>query len=543
MSKNQFVCMRGLITSFVFVFFILSAGFAQDDHEAYLKKNYPIPRMAKNVLGDSIKLENLGPKVNTNFMDMSPKVTPDGQRLYFWVAKRSQTGERNDFGTQEIYYSDKTDAGWSASQKAPDPLNTHEQNAVLKIFDDGNKILVRDDHGKRKGFAVLEKEGESWGKQKSVGIKHYNRMAQGAFHGATVSSDGSIMIMYFSEVDGSTFNDLYISFKEKEDKWDYSEPQPIKSLNTDKDEYAPFLAADDKTLFFTSTRFGGLGGDDIYVSKRLDKNWKAWSKAQNAGYPINTKKYDAYFSIDNQGNAFLSSTRESMSGIDIFGINPVIVKPKPPKDTTVEIRGSILNSKTREPINVEGLVHMQVVGEDETPYEIGSNPDGSYAMEVVYGKKYKLWPAVEDFLTDDEVIVDLSDMEDGDYVAYQDLLVTPIEIGTKVRLDHIYFDYGKATLRPESFPELNKVIKFMNDYPSVRIEIAGHTDSDGSASFNQKLSQNRAESVRNYIVQQGKIEASRITAKGYGEEQPVASNETDEGKQMNRRVEFEILKK
>lgn len=212
------------------------------------------------------------------------------------------------------------------------------------------------------------------------------------------------------------------------------------------------------------------------------------------------------------------------------------------EDSLIEIRGIVLTSGDLQPVTTKGLVHVQEVGKDIHPYETVTNEQGLFSIKVPNGFKYKIWPSIENYITTKEEFVDLSGKPTSVSVIEKNLFVSPLELGTKVKLSDIYFAYGKAKLTSESTPALDKVVDFMNDYPAVTIEIMGHTDNSGSQEINLRLSQERAESVKNYLLEQG-IGSHRVSAKGYGQTYPIADNSTKEGRELNRRVEFKVTKK
>jgi outer membrane protein OmpA-like peptidoglycan-associated protein len=211
-----------------------------------------------------------------------------------------------------------------------------------------------------------------------------------------------------------------------------------------------------------------------------------------------------------------------------FTLTPKIAKPI--------ISGTVYDEKTKEAIDAE-VVYSSSEDFDEKP--LGTE-NGYFEKEVENKIKYYFNVSKEGYLSGYDSL-DISQMDDPIF-AGKDLYLTPIEVGTTVRLDHIYFDFDKATLKPASYEELDKVVKFLNDNETISIEIGGHTDSKGADDYNQRLSQSRAESVRTYVTDQG-IDESRITAQGYGESEPEETNDTEEGRATNRRVVFTVLEK
>jgi outer membrane protein OmpA-like peptidoglycan-associated protein len=568
-----------------------------------------------------IELISLGKKVNTRYHEGAPIISADGNTLYFFVTNHPDNTYGKE-GSQDIWYSERQSDGlWGESQHISKPLNQHHSNEVFKVFPDGQSLFIRGGKSKNsKGFSFSYKSGSLWGSSQEIEVENFKKMNIGRFYGATMSSDKKTMLIYMSEKEHSAFSDLYVSFVQADGKW--SMPEKIGSpINTSRDEFAPFLSHDDKTMYYSSSRKDmGLGGPDIYKTTRLDDTWLSWSTPENMGKPINTRAFDAYMSVDEEGNLFVTSAGDMRDGgnLDIYTLKP--------KEPELRLIATVSNRESEETIESEVSLKAHRNGKDtiintaydgafemiflkEVVYEASINSRGyqPYTSTVtiptfesdttmyleftltpkivkpivsgtVYDEKTKevieaevLYSSSEDFnekplITDNgyfeiEVEIkqmyyfnvskegylnandslDISEMEDPIF-AGKDIYLTPIEVGTTVRLDHIYFDFDKATLKPASYEELDKVVEFLNDNETISIEIGGHTDSKGADDYNQRLSHSRAESVRTYVTEQG-IEAARITAQGYGESQPEETNDTEEGRATNRRVVFTVLEK
>jgi outer membrane protein OmpA-like peptidoglycan-associated protein len=333
-------------------------------------------------------------------------------------------------------------------------------------------------------------------------------------------------------------NDLYVSFLEGNDIW--TAPKSLgKKINlSDYNEMSPFLAADGVTLYFSSDRPGGLGENDIWMSKRLDDSWTKWSDPVNLGAPINTAGSEAFFTMDAGGEfAYLTSSDGSFGASDIVRVK-LLEKEMP--DPVVLVSGNVYNAKTKQPLEAS-LIYQTLPDGADAGNGISSPMDGSFKIVLPYDKNYSIRASADKFFAISENLNLDSLIKAGYKEIHKDLYLVPIEIGQVFRLNNVFFDFDKYTLRPESYVELDRVVKFLTEYPNVEIEMSAHTDSKGSDEYNFTLSDNRAKSVREYIVSKG-IAASRIISQGYGETKPVATNDTDEGRQLNRRVEFKILK-
>ncbi|MEM1137069.1 MAG: OmpA family protein, partial [Bacteroidota bacterium] len=478
---------------------------------------------------------SLGANVNSSLRELAPIISPDGKTLYLMIY-----GNRENNGSADIWRSrvmDK-DGNWGKNLHMPFPFNQVVYNQVMSVSPDGNVLMVRgtvkNGQPNQKDYSLIRRTSDGWSKPEPLIIEGYEEMNYGTMYAASLSNSGKQLILSFQEQGGS--NDLYISFLKKNKTW--SRPLTLgKDLNTTSTEFSPFLASDNTTLYFASNREGGLGGYDIYVTKRLDESWQKWSKPKNIGSPVNTPGNEMYYTLDALGTyAYIASTQNSVGDYDIFKIQmKEEVRPNP----VILVYGKVLNGKTGK--NIEASISFQVLPEGKEVGTARTNPQtGEYKIILPYGKNYAFNAKSKSFVSVSDNL-DLSQF--AEYKELQrNLTLMPIEIGATVRLNNIFFENAKSTLKENSFAELKKVIKLMQENSEMEILISGHTDAVGSEASNQELSEARAASVMRYLAENG-IEANRISSKGFGESKPISENNTDEGKQLNRRVEFTILKK
>ncbi len=325
-------------------------------------------------------------------------------------------------------------------------------------------------------------------------------------------------------------SDLYVSFLEKDGSW--SEPKNLgQKINTTGSECCAFLAADDATLYYSTNGLNGFGSNDVYLARRLDDTWQNWSEPLNLGPPVNSDGWDAYYTIPAKGDyAYF------VSGGDIFRVRATPEQaPKP----VILMYGNVYNQKTKEFIP-DASVRYEYLKDGKEAGVARTNPqNGEYKIVLPYGHAYCFRAEAKGFISVNDNF-DANNLKEYTEIK-RDLYLVPIEVWQVVRINNIFFDFAKSTLKPESYPELNRVVEFLNDNPSVNIELSGHTDAIGADADNLKLSSDRAKSVMDYFVSKN-ISASRMSSKGYGESLPVASNDTEEGRALNRRVEFKILK-
>jgi outer membrane protein OmpA-like peptidoglycan-associated protein len=384
------------------------------------------------------------------------------------------------------------------------------------------------------GISISNKTANGWSVPQDVKIdNYYNKGGSNEF---CMSADRKVFLFAIKRDDTYGDNDLYVSFLK--DNGEYTEPKNLGStVNTSAWEISPFLAADGVTLYFGSPGHPGYGSTDIFVTKRLDSTWTKWSEPQNMGPDINSSSWDAYFSIPASGNyAYVVSDKESIGGIDIFRIKlPNALKPKP----VVLVYGKVLNSKTNEPVDAN-IAYNILSTNKEVGIAISNIKDGSYKIVLPADEVYSFLAKKENFYSVAENI-DLKNITEYKEIE-RNLYLAPIEIGETIRLNNLFFDFNKSNIRTESFAELDRILKLLNDNPNMTVEIAGHTDNVGTDAYNLKLSGDRANAVKTYLLGKG-IAAERISSKGYGKSKPCVPNTTEEGRQKNRRVEFTILKK
>ena len=540
--------------------------------------------------------ENLGSAVNSEYSELNPVISPDGRTLYFGrkshpANRYGVKGSETISGSQDIWFSEKVGDTWSSARRLSEVLNRDQYNTILSISPDGQTILLKGAYVngayETRGFSISNKTTAGWTVPVKVEIPGYEQMSKGKNEYGYLTMDGKALLLAFSRKKNSEDDDLYVSFFE-EGHW--TRPMDLgETINTKYSETTPFLSADGKTLYFSSDRPGGQGSQDIYLTRRLDDTWQNWRKPQNLGSPINTEEYDAYYSIAAKGDyAYFMSAKGSLGKKDIFRLaldSPEGESPKSegspegtsPKsggneaggkvgnapldvalgdsrfgnsstrsvtsqesDPVVLLSGTVLNQQTGKvpedaSVSYEDLSTGKVLGQ--------AKPDpttGKYKLVLPYGKNYGITAKAKGLIPA-STNLDLSTMK-GRYLELddRDLSMVPLVKGNTATINNLFFDLGKATLKPESGPELKRILQVMTENKSLVIEISGHTDNTGSDEINDKLSLERANAVKDNLLKGG-IDTSRIRTKGYGKSKPKADNSTEEGRQINRRVEIEIL--
>lgn len=485
-----------------------------------------------------ISAQRLGATVNSSYQELKPLLSPDGNTLFFSRRNHPDNigGEKDQ---EDIWFSEKnvSTGEWTESANVGAPLNNAGPNFISSITPDGNTmlLLLGNRYGKNgkmsAGVSMSYKDGETWTDPVPLEIENeYNFSDNANFF---LAQNRKVLLMSVERDDTYGDRDLYVSFLEEDNTW--SEPKNLgEILNTAGVEGSPFLAADDRTLYFSSNGFSGYGGQDVYVTRRLDDTWTNWSEPENLGPSINSEGEDEFFNIPLSGEQAYYARGGQEGDMDIYQLDlPVFYKPAP----VVVVKGKVYNAKTNEPLGGVKIFYERL----SDGVEVGiarSESDGEYQIILPYGERYGYLAEAEDFVAI-SANINLTQQEEFKEIQ-QDLYLVPVEVGSRVTINNIFFDFDKATLRNESYPELNRLLEFMNNYPNMRIQIQGHTDNVGPEQYNQQLSERRAEAVARFLRVNG-INTDRLIVEGLGESDPVAPNETEEGRQQNRRVEFEIL--
>ena len=502
---------------------------------------------------------SLGSGVNSTTGELSPVISADGKTLYF-----VRDSHEKNLAKQDVWFSRLDEKGkWMEASHPLAPINTGISSCIFNITPDGNQLLVRGAYNKgdfeSAGISIISKDKYgAWKNPEKMDIPNYAELAaMGKYNGAFLCNDGKTVLMYFTDDLNEGKGDIYVSLLKEDEKKSKSRltkkldkligssitqgkwtmPEKIGNLNTIKnDEIAPFMAADGVTLYFSSDRKGGFGSNDIWMSKRLDSTWKKWSEPVNLGPEINSEEWDCYYTMDAKGEmAYLVSFNNSLGASDIVKVQ--LAEPKRP-DPVVLIYGKVFDAETGDvigcSINYEDLAKGKNVG-----FAQSDPSNGEYKIILPYGKNYGFMGSAANYLSvaDHIDLIKVSEYQEIN----RDLFMVPAKIGSTIRLNNIFFDFAKADLRSESFPELDRLVNCLNENPKMEIEIRGHTDNVGGHDANVNLSNDRAASVRAYLIDKG-INESRVRSIGYGETKPLKKNDTDKNRQINRRVEFVILK-
>lgn len=564
---------------------------------------------------EEVYIDNLGPNINSNIDEFLPRISSDGNRMYFYSTDRA-----NGFGGGDVWYSNREANGeWSKPNNMGSIINTDSHEGILSLSSDGNTAIVFGNYEGRFGggdFFYSAKIGNSWTVPCNLGgdVNSDNWESM-----ANLSPDGKTLIFVAyhgrqSSEDADYETDIFITHLEN-GRW--TTPKPISTtINTTGSESWPFLNADGRTLYFSSDSHPGFGGSDLFVTRRIGEGWDNWTTPVNLGKNINSVLDDEDMTIPASGTVayFTRGTTGEGDGYGDDDIFKMILPPDMRPDPVVSIYGNVTNQD-------DSLIAATLYWSDfDTGEQLGystSNPQtGDYLINLPFGRRYLITANQKGFLFQTEML-DLKTMVE-DSIAFseklgaelfrmknalsriesnrsdyeqllssnstdlesefdemadlskamnqaqadlnaamrrariswlednsgykevrKDISLTEANEGARIVLENIYFDTGSDNLREESIQELDRLYDIMAQSALI-IEIGGHTDDVGSDETNMDLSQARAEAVVNYVIEKG-ISSNRISAQGYGETDPRATNDTAEGRQENRRVEVKVL--
>ena len=475
--------------------------------------------------------------INSIYTEKYPVVSADGQVLYF---TRSNDPQNVDGPNEDIWVSHYLgNKQWGRAQNAGKPLNNSGFNFVTSLMPDVNTLLLGNQYKVDGtpgdgGISLTHRVGKSWSMPENVTITDYQNTA--IYSSYFLVNNGKVLLLGIQTDDTHGEMDIYVSFLQHDKTW--SAPKNIgKDINTPWDESTPFLAADGVTMYFSSKGYIGYGGQDIYMTKRLDDTWMHWSAPRNMGPAINSGAGDLGFSVSADGTkAFTYSYTDDKTVSDIYSVD---LSPSMKPEPVVLIKGKVFNAKTGQPIEAK-ILYEDLNAGTNAGIARSENGVGAYKIVLPRGKHYGFYAEANGFLSVNESL-DIPDTK-GEYLEIEkNLYLVPIEIGQSMKVNNVFFQQSTALLIATSYTELDRLVLMMKDNPKVVIELSGHTDNVGDANKNLQLSMQRVEVVKKYLVEKG-IKSDRITLKAYGGTKPVVSNATEESRKQNRRVEFTIIK-
>ncbi len=495
-------------------------------------------------LAAGIVIERLDKNVNSDYSEYNPLLSPDGKVLYFSRKNHPENiGGVND--KEDIWYSELDENGkWKLAKNMGAEFNNEYPNFANTISStpDGKSVIMvlgnkylKDGKKSVAGVSISSHVGGQWTKPVSLNITNdYNYNDKANYF---LTNNRKALLMSVERDDSQGARDLYVIFMKDDSVW--TEPLNLgKVVNTAAEESSPFLSIDDKTLFFSSNGFSGFGGSDIYVSKRLDDTWTKWSTPENMGKTINSPLEDLFFNIPANSDYAYYSRGVSENNTDIFNVKlPILQSP----EEWVTVKGELVDARNNTPLGAKIIYERLPDGKDLGIWQ--SDPKtGDFEIKLPVGFLYSIRAEANDFISESQTLDLRKAGTDKKNIVFKlkPIEVVHLEKDAMFSMNSIFFDFAKVVLKPESFPELERVVQMLNEKPGITIEIAGHTDNKGTIAYNKSLSEGRANAVKKFLTSKG-INTGRVTTIGYGESKPIVSNDDEQdGREINRRVEFKI---
>ncbi len=483
--------------------------------------------------------QNLGAAVNSTADEYLPALTVDGQTLIFTRrSPRKTTTTANTPEEEDFYISHrKGNEAWGAALRMSEPVNSNDNEGAQCISQNGRIMFFtacdRRDGGGRCDLYMCIKRGDQWGKPRNLGAQ----VNSGAWESQpSFSIDGKTLYFVSDRKGGYGGMDIW---KTAFDGRGWTTPENLgPTINTPGNEMTPFIHYDDQTLYFSSDGHVGMGGMDLFVSRRQPDG--SWSAPENLGYPINTQGDETGLIVSADATtAYYSSSRPGGFGKqDLYSFNlPQPVRPV----LTVCMKGSVSNAKNGARVAADIQIIDLATGK-VVAYTSSDAQTGSYLVSLPAKRNYAVHASADGYLFySGQRNIDSEEGNDSQFCIIEaDIALHPIEAGERIALRNVFFETGRFALLDASQTELDKVVVLLSQNATLHIEIGGHTDNVGRPADNQTLSEQRAKAVYEYLTQHG-IDASRLSYKGYGETQPVAGNDNDAGRALNRRTELKIL--
>lgn len=498
-------------------------------------------------------VENMGPGINSPSADHGVLVTADGERMLFTSRRGGIPGAKLNKATNDhfdnIYTSLFVDGRWSEPSMIPAPVNAVGNNAAVGLFNDGRTVLLYRDEGGAGDIWETKRRGDEWSEPRRLG-PNINTI----YHESSAWFSFDRQWLYFVSDrpdDNVGGQDIYRS------RWDEAAQDwgPAENLgpevNSSQDEDGIFVHPDGRTIYFSSKGHGSMGGYDIFRSS-LGENGR-WSKPESMGWPINSPDDDLFFVLTADGSTgyFTSVRKGGLGEDDIYRVDMTVGSNE---ELTVSAAGAVGSAAAEgaSTVLLKGKVlDLQMLNGMEADLDLMDLEDGSllarfnsdpktgeYMVAVPAGRDYALHIKANGFLMHSEHVT----VPEGRSGMSMDLDVrlSELAVGSEVVMRNIFFDTNKATLKSGSTAELKQLLLLLSKEPGLRLEVSGHTDSDGSDAVNQRLSEQRAAAVKQYLVSNG-VDAGRLEAKGYGSSKPIAPNDNAEGKARNRRTEIRVV--
>jgi len=496
----------------------------------------------------NFSIESVGLGVNSEWHDYAPVLNEDETMLIFTSRRKIDNLNEDvfddNFPYEDIFVSIKKGESWSRAENIGSVINTLYFDSNLGLSSDAQTLYIyKDENGGDIYFSQRNEDGDYTRPQPMSDAINSSFSEKSV----SISPDGSTLYFSSDRPGGLGGLDIYITKKDDQGNWQPAQ-NAGENINTEYDDDSPFIDYDGKTLYFSSKGQKGMGGFDIYKTL-LDEKTQTWSTPVNLGYPINTPDNDIFFVSTKDGKrGYYSSVREDGFGYDdIYMITIPEVKTPPKKAAEVK---KIQSQQVTLTVKVEEAGSNQPLDAQVTLIAMGNQQSvpgqkrgtGQYAFTVTAGSSsdYMISAEKQGYIFKNQRLK-IPASSAGAQNLERTIRLSKVRARARSVLRNIYFDFDRASFKQESYLELGNLEKMMGQNQSIKVEISGHTDDEGSDNYNKSLSQRRADAVINYLSGKG-IDSARLRAVGYGEERPMASNDDEqEGRELNRRVEFIIL--
>ncbi len=477
---------------------------------------------------------NAGDAINTEEDEYWPSITADGQTLIFTrqaVVEGNYTGLKQS--QEDFFLCTLQNDNWSSAINAGSPLNTAQNEGAQTLASDGNYMFFTAcDRAGGLGSCDIYFSAYSdgrWSKPYNL-----NSPVNSGYWESTpsISADGNILYFSSSRPGGFGGKDIWYSVLDSNNNWKYP-VNPGKMINSEGDEMSPFIHFDGLTLYFSSDGRPGMGGFDLYMT-RMNKD-STWTEPVNLGYPVNTYNDEMGLVIESDGKrAYFSTVRDKSRGKDIFYFDlDESTRPNP----VSYLKGRVFDKATGGMIKAEyELINLST---NKVTVKNSTDSRGSFLVCLPSGFNYGLNVSKKGYLFYSENFL-FEGIHSAAEPFIKKIILNPIKIGEKMLLTNVFYATDSWQIRAESASELNNLADLLKENSNLVMEIGGHTDSTGSAEYNLTLSEKRALSVVNYLVEKG-IQRERLKYKGYGNTLPAGDNDTPEGRQLNRRTEAKII--
>ena len=478
--------------------------------------------------------QNLGDSVNTDDSEYYPTISLDGDTLFF--TRRIHHTNEDLFEAYRL-----PGGGWTRAHGLPGNINTNENEGAQTVSIDGQwMILDICNSAEGRGgcdLYISYRTPDGWSSPENMGDSINTEFRE---TGASLSPDKKDLYFSSNRPGGYGGSDIYVSHHLLNGHWSSAENiGPV--INTIGDESTPFIHVDNQTLYLNSTGHPGYGSNDLFVTRKTADG--SWGKPENLGYPINTIDDEGSLVIASDGKtAYYASDRaDSRGGMDLYSF---IIREDVRPAQTLWVKGRVFDRKTGK--GLPSSVSLTDLSTGRVVSSLMTDETGNYLTTLPTGKNYAFDVKRRGYLFYSEHFAlsntpgDSTNKAPGDSAWHIDIPLQPIEPNAAITLKNIFFETNRYDIKPESEPELNEVVQLMKDNPTLRIQISGHTDNSGKPADNRTLSENRAKAVTNYLITRG-VAPGRLSAKGFGETQPVADNATPEGRARNRRTELTVV--